>query len=455
MVSPIVPVWLVAQLFLQQELPLSDGLPETVRAGVAREFAVVEGPHLLAEDLELQWGGQNFSYFLEGRDHLFWTGLRYRGEDAVAPPVIGQFPKHPDGSAATRTELPINFDNVSRVFQPLLLRTPDGHLHVFVGSENSQGKGHVDYFRSRRPEEVTELVALGRIDGGEFAGFHLRMNVALSKDGERMALVVLSCYEPGKHLINTPLLVVGHRDGLDFRFDRPRVITDPLRFFYPLVAATEFGVVMIGAVSNDDDTHRSAVLMHVDWDGQLRERHDLPPLPEPGKFSCHALQPIRVDDWSRVVFQRSLVPDQGRFRSLEFWEYSVVEQSLVQRRSIRNDIEVARSITNGGELLPRRDGPPVFFNNPASQAIHVWEGDLWGDGEVRFCPFPETDPGKRGSRGTRSIYLPNVLQGAVLPDDAFFLAADVTNPDMQKGHRGPCSLLTWRIRSRFESANED
>ena len=431
---------------------VTQGLPEGVRTvDAASAVRVLDAPRLLAGDIELQWGGQNFSYLLEGERGLFWTALRYAGEDRLGRPIVGQVPrglgKTPSaGALAVRTaELPIAGEDLHRIVQPQLVRTPDGILHAFVGYyEGGPSCGHMAVFRTAQPEDVGTFVRVGELPLGRFAGFQIRENVALSRDGKRLVVAIMSCFAEGRHLINTPLILFGEREGLGFRFAEPIAFEVPTPFFYPLVAATDAGVVMLGSVHDEGDTRRDALLMHVDWQGRLLHRELLPAPPDPGNYYAHALAPLDPEDWTRLAIMRACVPDEGTLRTAEFWTYDARSRELLLARSVPCDFSVTRAVSNAGDFLPRAQGPPLFLNNPASRELCVWEGDLFGQGPVRIGPLSGTQPFELGYAGSRSVYVPNVLQGSLVGRE-LHVGADVTNAGKPKPHRGPCSFLAWPI----------
>ena len=194
------------------------------------------------------------------------------------------------------------------------------------------------------------------------------------------------------------------------------------------------------------EENRNAELVQLDWNLEQVYAEALPHLDPPGSYFAHALQPADLDDWSRLVLARSQVPREGTVRHIEFWTYDVAERKLELARAIENDFSQTRSITNAGELLPLRGRAPVFVNNPASNAIALWEGDLLGKGALRVSAIEATQPARLECLGTRSIYLPNVFQGSVPSKDGFYVAADLTPPTKAKRARGPCWMAVWRFR---------
>lgn len=423
-------------------------VPSLIPQEPVASVTVAPGPRVLSAGIELQWGGHAFSYLLEGKDALFWSGLAYRSEDEVSAAVVGQAPKEGTLADPVVTVLSIAAEDLQRVFQPQMVRTPDGFLHVFVGYVAGLGAhGRVAYFRSERAEDASSFVDRSElVPMGAYAGFHNRQNVALGPRGDRMVLAVLSSFAPGVHPINIPLLLVGHREGLDFRFSDPVAYGDAEAFFYPLIAATRDGIVLAGSLSDDAGLRRDTQLVHLDWAGTRLFASTLPAPAANGFYAPHALQPNDPRDWSRLTLARTLVSDEDDVRTIEFWEYDVAGRALHLVRSLANDTANEPSITNAGELIPRADREALFVNNPASGSLAVWEQPLAAIGPHALLRLPATEPGSLGYPRSRSVFAPNVLQGSIVPRDGTYLAVDMTSPGISEELRGPCSFLLWRLR---------
>ena len=407
---------------------------------------IVAGPTLLAADLEDQWGGHTFSYLLAGERALFWSALAYQGEEEPGVPLVGSFPSAGEDTAPVRTTLPVDPADLRRTFQPLLVRTPDGFVHAFVGyTAGETEQGRVAYFRSERSEDVGVMLSRGDVPLGDFVGLHVRQNVAVDPTGERMVLVTQSSFAPGVHEINIPLICYGRRKGADFVFTPPSAYREALPVFYPSVAALERDVVVVGQDHDADDRQRNARLFHLDWAGNLLAEQALPHPDADGTFTVHALAPASLEDRRRLRLVRSLVPDEGTVRWIEFWEYDVERRALTLARSVRNDFSTEASITNAGELLSRPGAGPVFLNNPASGALASWDGDVFGTGSYRVHPWSRTDPRASGLVRTRSVFAPSPLSGSVLRADTIHLAADVVLPGVDPGARGSSGLLLWEL----------
>src|SRR5262245_7178955 len=343
-----------------------------------RGVRVLEGPIVVHAAIDLQWGGHTFSYLLEGERAVFWSAKKV---GATGPALVGQHPKPGSDREPAVAELGFGDERVTRVNQPQMVRTPDGHLHVFIGYSEREGDreyGRVKYYRSERPEDVTAFVdRTERIPLEPYSAFHTRMNVGLDREGKRIVLCILTDFVPGKHPINIPLAFLGRRDGLDFRFDPPVAWAEPTPFFYPQVAATDQGPVLVGAV--DHDPSRRAELVHLDWSGHLLAWEKLPFPDVPAQSWSFELEPIDPADWSRLLLVRWIAPAEGTRRSIEFWRYDAGLRRLELVRSIPNDVSVQPGFSNAGQLLTLARRSPLFVNEPGSRSIQVWEGDLLGD----------------------------------------------------------------------------
>ncbi len=405
---------------------------------------MLEGPILLHAGIDLQWGGHTFSYFVEGERGLFWSAKKV---GPAGTPLVGQHPRPGATIEAAVHEFALEGD-VTRANQPQVMRTPDGYLHVFVGYQVRAGDrepGRVRYFRSERPEDVrsfvdrTECLPLDR-----YSDFHLRMNAGVSRDGTRLVLAILTTFVPEKHSNNVPLVYFGKREGLDFRFEEPVVWGEVTPFFYPQVAVTELGPVLVGAV--DADPSRHAELVHLDWSGRVLSRQTLP-FPEAVAQSwAFELEPVDPDDWTRLLLIRWIAPEEGTQRAIEFWSYDAARRELALVRAFANDVAMQPGFSNAGQLLPLPGRAPLFVNEPGSQSLSVWEGDFLNGEVPRLCPLPGTDPSRLGYPGIRSLFLPGLVQGSVPCDGTRYVGIDVACPDLPEGATGPCSLLAWRIQ---------
>ncbi|MEM7205379.1 MAG: hypothetical protein AAF628_34305 [Planctomycetota bacterium] len=402
---------------------------------------VTHGPIVLHADLFLHWGGHTFGYLIEGERSVYWTGRRAE----AGPAVVGRFPRPGTARPPSIGELPAPAEATAVTVHPQLLRTPDGHLHVFVGQVDDRGGGTVRYLRSARPGAVdawldrTECLPVGRYPHWAAK----RKNVGISRDGQRAVLVTLTAFQQGSSLQNWPLIAFGQRDGDDFQFGEPRRWADEqLPFFYPQVAVTDHGPVLVGAV--DADPSRHAELVHLDDEGAVLFRQRLPHPQGTAQTWAYDLQPLDPDDWSRLVLVRSIRPADRPETALELWLYDARARTLVRQRRV--DFAAAHAArANAGHFLVARDRAPVFINEPNSRQLAAWQGDLIGDGPCAPVSLPRTQVADFGYRTIRSVFVPSVLHGSIPHAGSRAVAADVA---YAAGEPTRVAWLLWRVALR-------
>ncbi len=417
----------------------------------AQAVRVVEGPTILHAGIADQWGGHTFCYLLLGEHGLFWSATAFRTDDKPPTALIGQHPK--PGSTLTPSISTIQFNepNVKGNNQPQMIRSPDGYLHIFIGvtytTDNpNYNTGKLQYFRSKNPEDISDLVDRTELIPTEpYSDFHLRMNVGISPDGQRMALVILAISEDGSVPFNTPVIFIGERRGHDFVFQKPVKYAEPMGFFYPQVAATNDGIVIVGEVW-DNENRPTTRLLHVGWDGTLLHREDLPAGGD-GKYFSFDLRPPNSTDWSRLILYYNRTPkEHGEWSKTcyhEFWEYDTQTRRLRLLRSLETEL----SLSNAGKWIPVSEQSSVFINNPCMSQLHIWEGNILGGGEVVRTPLPRANPPAIGYLGSAYLFAPNPLQGSVVSPGEIYIANDCFNPGRNPEKSGPCSFLLWRLHS--------
>ncbi len=111
-------------------------------AAASAQVRVVGGPVVLHSNVIFQWGGHTFSYVLQGQRYIFWTATANKwetgddGEKKYLTQLVGQFPlPGTDGQPAVHA-FSIEEPGAYACREPLLLRTPDGYLHVFLGIDH-------------------------------------------------------------------------------------------------------------------------------------------------------------------------------------------------------------------------------------------------------------------------------------------------------------------------------
>ena len=409
--------------------------------------AVRQGPILLHAGIRQQWGGHTFSYLIEGERGVFWSALA----GPRGPVLVGQAPVPGSDLEARVTTLDFSEHDPTRVDQPQMLRTPDGRLHLFIGLEReSDEHGDVRYLRSSQPEDVAEFEDQSqRIPRDDYPTFHQnRKNVGIDRNGQRVVLVVLTDFEPDRYLMNTPLIFLGEVDGGQLSFRDPVVFGPQTPFFYPQVAATDQGPVLLGSV--DYDPSRHAELVHLDWNGELLAHVRLPFPEVEAQTWSYEMEPIDPLDWSRLMIVRSIIPEQGERRWIEFWTYDARTRELACLRSIENDLSREPSLTNAGQLWTQIGSPPLFLNEPASSAVYAWEGVLESTQRLRLAPLSETRTRAIGLSSIRSLFVPSVLQGSLPSRGRRALALDANLSCTPKGESGPCAWLLWWLEREQE-----
>ena len=410
---------------------------------------MVEGPILLHANINGQWGGHTFSYCVEGERSLFWSATEYKAGEKQKVALVGQYPK--PGSDAILCVSRISLDQPGILFcnQPLLVRSPDGYLHVFIGTTQAltapnYSPGKLHYFRSAAPEDISTMIdrtdLLPQIP--PYDAFHLRMNVGMTADGKRLALVVLAISADGKVPFNTPVVFFAEHRGPDYVF-RPAVrYAEPMNLFYPLVAATSDGAVIVGEVWYESK-RATARLLHIDWNGSQIHREDLPADVD-GQHYVYDMRPAVPGVWDRLILYHNVCPPKDHVGCRhEFWEYATATHQLRKLRSVPTEPGLA----NPGRWMPILKDRSVFFNNPSSGAIWAWEGDILGGGPLHQAAVPRTNPVMLGFPASEYVFLPSPLVGSLPSPNSAYLAYDCPNSGKSPKETGPCSFLLFRLKT--------
>jgi hypothetical protein len=425
-------------------------------AAPALAVKVVDGPIVLHANICQHWGGHTFSYAVQGEHYMFWTatlnkGIEQESQDGFKKryptQLVGQYPlPGTDGVPVVHT-FTVDDPDLYYVDEPLLFRTPDGYLHMIVGSyhttdDPSYWPGTIRYYRSARPEDVTEWVDRTEMLplAEPYDRFHIRMNVGISPDGERAVIAILAVSKGGAPVPwNTPLVFIGQRDGLDFRFAPPVKYHEPMGFFYPQVAALPGGIVLVGEVW-DVAEHATGRLVHLDWEGKILHEEDLPSDPGPGFYASFDMRPAEPGQWDRLVIYHRMAPKEGPWRH-QFLTYDLTSRKLEMVR----EIPVEEGFSNYGKWTYVSPGKSAFLNNPQQGRFWAWEGDILGGGEVQRHPLDYTDVVKLGYLNSGVSLVPNPLTGSIVLPDEVYLLTDASNPGKVPEERGPTSFLMWRI----------
>jgi len=407
---------------------------------------VIEGPTVLHASIAGQWGGHTFCYLLMGENCVFWSATVYNPEDKTPSALVGQQPRIGYKKASAVSTIRFDKPNVKGCNQPQMLRSPDGYIHIFIGVTHTTDNpnfsaGKLRYFRSEVPEDVSALVDRTELISTEpYESFHLRMNVGISPDGQRMALVILAISEDGSVPFNTPVVFIGEKRGADFVFKKPVQYAEPMSLFYPQVAATNEGIVIIGEVWDNAD-RLTTRLLHLNWEGALINREELPAYGDGAYFSFD-LRPLDASDWNKLIFYYNRIPKAHTVCHHEFWEYDVRAKEIRCLRSLK----IGYNLANAGKWIRLSDKSSVFLNNPSMGQLNVWEGDILGGGEVIRTPLPGVNPLARGYLATSYLFVPNPLQGSSVLPRELYVASDCFNPGKDAKEPGPCSFLLWRLR---------
>src|SRR5436190_2622224 len=116
---------------------LSTPMPPLAEASPIR---IVEGPILLHANAAGEWGGHTFSYVLLGEKYVFWAAMLYEPGRTSRTMLLGQYPREGIDKPPVVTSISLDASDFYNSSLPLLVRTPDGFIHVFVGVTHDIGK---------------------------------------------------------------------------------------------------------------------------------------------------------------------------------------------------------------------------------------------------------------------------------------------------------------------------
>lgn len=419
------------------------------------QLEITAGPLLLRAGLHFQWGGHTFSYAVCDEQSLYWAAKGNAVSEGAADERLPELIRQPRRTLfICRTPLEPGappaqvqaFELPERMIpgsQPVLLRTPDGYLHLILGgyrfdpaATEFRADGLLRYYRSAAPGDVSRwLDRTERLPDADTRRYHLRLNAAVSRDGGRAALVVLSAGGEPQPPFNTPQVLLARRDGLDFRFAPPLDYAPPQGLFYPLVALLDDAVVIVGEVW-DDATHATSRLLVLDGQGRRRTMLDLPALDAAGRYLTYDLRPEEPGDWRRLVLAHTSTPDAGRCRHqlLRFDPATLGVEEI-------GSFDVDPSHSNAGRWIALGAGRGVFVNNPSMGALCQWR-----DGRPE--PLPGCDPLALGLAASAYVQVPSPFQGSLEPAGRMVLLSDCFEAGRAPDQPGPASLLAWVARAR-------
>jgi len=414
----------------------------------ASPIRIVEGPILLHANAAGEWGGHTFSYVLLGEKYVFWAAMLYEPGRTSRTMLLGQYPREGIDKPPVVTSISLDAPDFYNSSLPLLVRTPDGFIHVFVGVTHDTGKpnlkpGVLRYFRSGAPEDISTMVDRTElIPKDPYNEFHLRMNVGVSLDGEKLVWVVLAVSSDGKVPFNTPVVFFGQRKGADFLFQKPIAYAPAMGLFYPLVAVVESGAVVVGELW-DGARRPHARLIQFDWSGKVTHQEDLPSEIE-GNHCAYDLRPIPNRPENFIIYATKSPADKRCAH--EFWGYSTREKRLWLLRSIETDY----SWSNSGKWLPISEQQSVFINNPSSGQLCAWHGDILGGADIKRTILSRSNPISLGMQGSYYVMSPSPLVGSLQKPGEIYIMTDAPNAGKKAEDAGPCSLLLYGLKPRNE-----
>jgi hypothetical protein len=386
---------------------------------------------------------------LTGEKYVFWAGMLYEPGRTSRTMLIGQYPKRNVDRPPVITSVSLSAPDYYNSSLPLLVRTPDGFIHIFVGVTHDKGNpnlkpGVLRYFRSAAPEDITSVVDRTELIPTEpYNQFHLRMNVGLSADGKRLVWVVLAVSADGHVPFNTPVVFFAERKGADFVFQKPIAYAPAMGLFYPLVAVVESGAVVVGELWDDAKRPR-ARLVQFDWSGKLLHQEDLPQEGE-GSHLAYDLKPMPGQPGDLILYA-TRSPADHRNCSHEFWTYSTKEMRLKLLRSVETDY----SWSNPGKWLPLSKHQSAFINNPSLGQLCAWHGDILGGGTVKRTLLAKSNPITLGLQGSYYVMSPSALIGSDQKPGEFYVMTDAPNAGKKAEEVGPCSLMLYRLEADSE-----
>jgi len=407
--------------------------------------------------------------------------------------LIGQYPKPGSVAQQSVTSIIFNEPGVKSMTQPLMLRSNDGYIHIFIGMSHATddpnySPGTIRYFRSAEPEAISQLVdrteLIPRV--APYNEFHLRMNASISRDGERAAIVILAISKDGSVPFNTPVIFQADKQGPDFVFRNPVNYAEPMGFFYPQIALTDSGTVIVGQLWDDPDRSITR-LLQLDGAGKITYREDLPATTD-GNYWCCDLRPIAHDNWNTLVLYYNKYPKDKQDCRHEFWTYTPATNTLTMRRSI----SVPEGQINYGKWIPVSAQRSFFIHNPSMGTYEAYDGNLLDSGEptqppsnsdqhtlltpstppatsltsfgsfkspfslisnqsidsfspILTIPLPATNPTTYGYAGTAYTFVPNPLQGSLITQGASWFATDCIPQKNDPNERTRAALLLYRL----------
>ncbi len=426
------------------------GLPDSSAAAGEGNVTASAGPIVLTNSIYQQWGGHSFSYLLQDERTLYYAGIYNEKKGKPWPNntfIVGSHPLSRKPNSKPKSDrvahaTVVTDSNVQHFNIPQMFRDNRGYLHVIVGTTLPSGRHEIRYYRSAKANDLSSLLDRSdRIEAGQIADYHTRMNVGVNQTGDRAVIVSLAWNTPG--LMNNTLLVsFGTKVGDDFHFAAPKTYYMKMKsIFYPQVACTDYGVVIVGHLYDKATKEKDLVtslLVQIDWGGTVVSRRDLPhPNVPTGHFTTCDLRPMDPQDWSKLTIAQSIYSTEpGITEGTEIYVYDAMTHELTRKNFLEGP-------ENPGKFVVVDEHFSFFLNNPSHGKHCVWQGDILGGQQITYQPLVGGDITALGHPSSTYNYLPNVLTGSVMDMDNLYFATDVKNPNDEA-----YSLLAYKLSVR-------
>jgi hypothetical protein len=215
-------------------------------------------------------------------------------------------------------------------------------------------------------------------------------------------------------------------------------------FFYPQVAATPDGIVIVGQYGHKvgASMRHTTRLVHVGWDGKQRFSADLPADESDGNYWCFDLHPLEPSDWSKLVlYHNKYSHTSDEATGHEFWLYDVPTHELTLRRTI----QASRGLMGYGKWTPISENVSALLNGvwgTGKNDIYTWVGNLLGEGDISGSVLAGAAAEDLGYARRAGLCIAHPLQGSVMTPGELIVASDLQHTgDGVKSH----SFVAWRL----------
>lgn len=233
------------------------------------------------------------------------------------------------------------------------------------------------YLRSTHPNDITSLEPSDNLDEANEGGpqdFHLRMNVGLSKDGGKMALVVMTG-DGGFQDADSPIMYIGHKGGDGFfNFEKPfqYVENNQAGLLTPQVVVGDDGIVVVSKAATG--SREQTRLVQVSWDPPSQtEPHKVKPPVRDEIFDGHVTGVRPVDDNFGKIMMVRLKDDT--YDLLVYRTY-LPEFELNKETTIHAKEE---DLGEGSSWVPLPEERYAVLT-PKGGNVHAWTGDFKVEG---------------------------------------------------------------------------